>query len=110
MQRSYVDSQDTNVREKILSLFLGVSSCRVVSIIKLKAREEKNSTYAQALQTVSKHKGRRITKNLYSSTSVPMLSAKTCKRKKSHRGKQGFGKASKAINSACQKVINQCSG
>ena len=46
MQKCDVESQDSNTGEKILSSFLGVPSCRVVSIIKLKMHKEKNSTYA----------------------------------------------------------------
>ena len=64
VQKSDVESQESNIRENILSLFLGVPSCRVVSIIKLKAREERNSTFVQASLAELKHKGHRITRNL----------------------------------------------
>ena len=38
------DESDTNVREKIFSLFLNLSNSRVISMIKLKAQIEASST------------------------------------------------------------------
>ena len=51
MPRLDINSQKSNAGEKILSLFLGVPSCRVLSIIKLKVREKKNSTCPKVLLT-----------------------------------------------------------
>ena len=109
MQKSDVDSSNSNVGEKILSLFLGVSSYRIVSVIKLKACAEKNSTYVQALQTELKYKDCKFIRNLCSSTSVltSLLGTSTCKKKKNQRSKQGSRKKSKAIKSTCLKVINK---
>ena len=63
-QKSDVESQESSAEKNILWLFLDAPSYRVVPIIKLKACEERNSTYVQALLLESKFGGCRITRNL----------------------------------------------
>ena len=59
-------------------MFLDLPNCRIISIIRLKSYTEKNSTHAQASQTESTYKDRRLTRNFKSSTSarttIPLIS------------------------------------
>ena len=71
--------------ETILSLFLGIPNSRVTSIIRLKPRAEKNSSYARAVQTAVEFKDKRMTRHLSSQNSAlntSVTSSKTSARRK----------------------------
>ena len=66
----FAQLRDINVKrgvdagETILSLFLGIPNSQITSIIRLKPRAEKNSSYVQASNAAAEFKDRRLTRQL----------------------------------------------
>ena len=56
------DLTNEHAGDKIFSLFLNLDLSRVTSIIRLRKRTVKDSTYMQAAQTDAKYKNRRVTR------------------------------------------------
>ena len=92
-----------DVGESIFSLFLGIPHSRVTSIINLKRRTAKNSTYAQASRTANGHKDRRLTRQLGSGISAPApISSST---QTSSRRKRGNNRSRSSKSSAKKSSI-----
>ena len=109
-QGDFVQMKDIDVKrsvdvgETIFSLFLGIPHSRITSIIKLKRRTAKNSTYAQASRTANGHRDRRLTRQLGSGILPPApvsFSTKTSSRRKrgKNRSRGGKSTAKKSIES-----------
>jgi len=89
----------TDAGENILSLFLGIPDSRITSIINLKPRAEKNSSYARAAQTAGEFKDKRMTRHLSLQTSVSDTSVKSSKA--SIRRKRGTKRARGRKSAPC---------
>ena len=84
--------QGADVGETILNLFLGIPNSRITSIIRLKPRTVKNSSYVQAANTAARFKDRRVTRqwtlqNSTQSTSATSSQASNCRKRRNQRTK-----------------------
>ena len=104
------DLTNEHVGDKIFSLFLNLDSSRVTSIIKLRKRTGKHSTYLQAAQTEAKHKDRRVTRQFTCLQATSMITSDTVPSKKKRcekRRKRGSGKQHKTSKKVFAKFATR---
>ena len=111
VQRGDIENDsNTNIGNKIFSLFLGLSDSRVKVIIRLTPCIDKNLTYMQVSQIEMQYVGRRLIRQFVSPSLV--MTTATCSSssggKKYHRRrKRGSGIQKKLVKTSSQRAIEK---
>ena len=101
------DLTDEDAGEKIFRLFLDLPNSRVTSIIRLKSRTWKNSTYRQASETELEYRGRRLTRYFSSACSMKSAPISSCQIKKKAVKRSSRGKRRRTIHKVFDKYMHK---